>query len=98
MPLQLLRSRERAAAGERLSRETGMTFVETRSGECIDGVYRHPLRLASGKVAVIEKGREFTLVPWKPVLKRRLGQSVTGIMRGASASFELARKRGIGIG
>ena len=96
--LALLRSRELAAVGERLSRETGMTFVETRDGDRIDGVYRRPLRLASGKVAVIERGREFTLVPWKPVLERRLGQSVAGVMRGASVSFDLARKRGIGIG
>ncbi len=96
--LALLRSRELAAAGERLARETGMAFVETRDGARIDGVYRRPLRLASGKVAVIENGREFALVPWKPVIERRLGQSVAGIMRGASASFGLARKRGIGIG
>ena len=96
--LALLRNRELAAAGERLARETGMAFVETRDGARIDGVYRRPLRLASGKVAVIERGREFTLVPWKPVLERRLGQSVAGVMRGASVSFDLARKRGIGIG
>ena len=96
--LALLRSRELAAAGERISRETGMAFVETRDSDRIDGVYRHSLRLASGKVAVIEKGREFTLVPWKPVLERRLGQSVAGVMRGASVSFDIARKCGIGIG
>ena len=96
--LALLRSRELAAAGERHARESGMKFVETRDGDRIDGVYRRPLRLASGKAAVIEKSREFTLVPWKPVPERRLGQSVASIMRGASVSFDLARKRGIGIG
>ena len=74
--LALLRSRELAAAGERHARESGMKFVETRDGDRIDGVYRRPLRLASGKAAVIEKSREFTLVPWKPVPERRLGQSV----------------------
>ena len=96
--MQLLRSRELAAAGERIAKATGMAFVETRDGERIEGVYRRALRLASGKVAVIAKGREFTLVPWRPVLKRQLGQSVAGVMRGSSVSFDLTRKRAIGIG
>ena len=96
--LAQLRRREIASAGARIAQETGMTFVETRDGERIEGIYRRSLRLASGKIAVIEKGREFTLVPWRAVLERRLGQSVAGIMRGASVSFDLARKRGIGIG
>ena len=54
--LQLLRSREFAAAGERLAEETGMAFVETRDGERIEGVYRRPLRLASGKVGRHREG------------------------------------------
>lgn len=93
-----LRRREVSAAAQRLSKELGKSFAEPLDGERIEGVYRRPLRLASGKFAVIEKSKEFTLVPWRSVLERQRGQIVGGVMRGATASFEFGRKRGIGIG
>ena len=47
---------------------------------------------------MIEKSREFTLVPWRPVLERNLGKQVSGIMRGDSISWTLGRqRRGPGI-
>ena len=95
--LKLLRQREMANAGEKLSKEMGLTFSPTRDGDRIEGVYRRPVRLASGKFAVIEKSREFTLVPWRPVLERQRGKAIGGVMRGASASFEFGKKRGMGI-
>ncbi len=95
--LKLLRERELAARGERLSKEIGLSFTETQDGDRIEGVYRRPVRLASGKFAVIEKSKEFTLVPWRPVLEQQRGKVVGGVMRGALVSFEIGKKRGIGI-
>lgn len=54
--------------------------------------------LASGRFALIENAREFTLVPWRPVLERELGREVTGVMRGRTVSWSLGRRRGQGIG
>jgi len=96
--LQLLRRREFAAAGEGIAKETGLTFVEAQDGERIAGVYTGPVRLASGKFAVIEKPKEFTLVPWRPALERQRGKVVGGVVLGASISFDFTRKRGIVIG
>lgn len=96
--LRLLRQRELAAAGEKLAKEIGLPFAATNDGDRIEGVYRRPLRLASGKFAVLESSKEFTLVPWRPVLERRRGQAVGGVMRGSSVSFEFEKKRGIGLG
>ncbi|HXI87737.1 MAG TPA: DUF3363 domain-containing protein, partial [Parvularculaceae bacterium] len=96
--LRMLRRREVAAAGAKLAKETGLAFIEAQDGDRIEGVYKRPIRLASGKFAVIEKSKEFTLVPWRPVLERRRGQLVVGVVRGASISFDFTRKRGIGIG
>jgi hypothetical protein len=42
---------------------------------------------------VIEKSREFTLVPWRPVLERNLGREVSGIARGDTISWTLGRQR-----
>ena len=93
-----LRPRDLAAAGKKLSKEIGLAFAPTRDGARFEGVYRKPGRLASGKFAVIEKAQEFTLVPWRPVLERQRGKAVGGVMRGATASFEFGKKRGMGIG
>lgn len=51
--LKHLRQRELAAAGKKLSKEIGLAFAPTRDGDRIVGVYRKPLRLTSGKFAVI---------------------------------------------
>ena len=96
--LRLLHRRELTAAGEKVAKETGLAFVETRDGDRIEGIYRRPIRLASGKFAVIDKSKEFTLVPWRPVLERQRGKIVGGVMRGSSVSFDFTKKRGIGIG
>ncbi len=58
---------------------------------------RRSLMLASGRFAVLDVGVWFSLVPWKPVLEQRLGQTVTGITRGGSVSWDLFRQRGIGL-
>ncbi|MEQ8694817.1 MAG: relaxase/mobilization nuclease RlxS [Gammaproteobacteria bacterium] len=93
-----LRRREVSAAADRLSKELGKPFAAPLDGERIEGVYRRPFRLASGKFAMIEKSKEFTLVPWRPALERRRGQMVGGVVRGSSVSFDFLKKRGIGIG
>jgi type IV secretory pathway VirD2 relaxase len=96
--LHELRRRERGVAADRLSKELGKPYAAPLDGERIEGIYRRPLRLASGKFAVIEKSKEFTLVPWRPALERRRGQTIGAVMSGASVSFDFGQKRGMGIG
>lgn len=57
------------------------------------GTYRRRLDPASGRYALVEKSREFTLVPWRPILERSLGEPVSGIARGETISWSLGRKR-----
>ena len=92
--LGLLRRRELARVAAQLSGELGLRYTETGPGERIEGIYRRRLDLASGRFAVIEKSREFTLVPWRPVLERNLGKQVSGIARGNTISWTLGRQRG----
>ncbi|MFI5024289.1 MAG: relaxase/mobilization nuclease RlxS [Alphaproteobacteria bacterium] len=92
--LGLLRRRELARVGAQLSGELGLRYAEMEPGERIEGVYRRRLDLASGRFAVIQKSREFTLVPWRPVLERNLGKQVSGIARGDTISWTLGRQRG----
>ena len=92
--LGLLRRRELNRVAGQFSRELGLDYAEVRSGERIEGVYRRSIELASGRFAVIEKSREFTLVPWRPVLEHALGKQVSGIARGETISWSIGRQRG----
>ena len=91
--LGMLRRRELTRVAGQLSGELGLDYAEVRSGERIEGLYRRSLDLASGRYAVIEKSREFTLVPWRPVLERNLGEQVSGIARGETISWTIGRQR-----
>ena len=75
----------------------GKAHVIPRPGERVDGVYNRPLRLASGKYALIERGKSFSFVPWRDVLERSRGKTVSGVVRGATISWELGRQKGRGI-
>ena len=91
--LDVLRRRELLRVAGQLSDELGLAFVETKSGQSVEGVYRRAVDLAGGKAALIEKSREFTLVPWRPVLDPHLGQRVSGILRGDDISWSFGRQR-----
>lgn len=95
--LMHLRQRELSDVGEQLTKETGLDLVQPKEGERIEGVYRRAVTLASTKFAVLEKSKEFTLVPWRAALERHRGKLISGEMRGATLSFEVTKKRGIGI-
>lgn len=92
--LSRLQRRELLNVAGQLSDQLGVPFVEARAGERIEGVLRRPVDLVSGRFALIEKSREFTLVPWRPVLERQIGKSVSGIMRGDGISWAIGRGRG----
>ncbi len=95
--LALLRRREMNRIAGQLSDELGLSYAEAKPGERIEGIYRRPVELASGRYALIEKSREFTLVPWRPVLDRHLEKQVSGIMRGDSINWTIGRQRGPSI-
>lgn len=95
--LTTLRRRELTRVAGQLSDQLGLAYVETRHGEPVEGTLRRAVELASGKYAVIEKSREFTLVPWRSVLDRHIGQHVSGVMRGDTISWTIGRQRGPGI-
>ena len=91
--LDELRRLELTNASARLSVELGLPYTEAVKGGRIEGVYARKVDLASGRFAVIAKSREFTLVPWRPVLEEQLGKKVSGIMRGEETSWTVGRQR-----
>lgn len=96
--LAVLQRRELTGGAGQLSSELGLPFAEAPSESAIDEVYRRSVMVGGTKSAVIEKCREFKLVPWRPVLERVLGQQVTGIVRDGSISWTRGRTCGPEIG
>jgi len=89
-----LQRRELLRVAGQLSDELGMPFVEARASERIEGRLGRIVEMTSGRFVLIEKSREFTLVPWRPVLERQIGKPVAGIMRGDGISWTFGRQRG----
>ena len=93
-----LRQRDIRQATIQLAKELQLDPTFTRQGEQVSGTYRQAVNLASGKYAVIQKAKEFTLVPWRPEFEKLKGQSLAGVI-GANDAMELIgqRKRGLGV-
>ncbi len=92
--LSTLRARELATTGATIERETGLIHRQLNDGEQMSGTYRRSVQLASGRFAMLDDGRSFSLVPWRPVLEKRLGQQVAAIVSGPSVNWEFGRSRG----
>lgn len=88
-----LQRREMLRVAGQLSNELGMPFAEARPGDRIEGKLGRMVETTSGRYALIEKSREFTLVPWRQVLERQIGKNVSGIMRGEGISWTFGRQR-----
>jgi type IV secretory pathway VirD2 relaxase len=88
-----LQRRELLRVAGQLSDELGLAFTETRSGDRVEGTLGRMVEMTSGRFALVEKSREFTLVPWRPVLERQIGRPVAGIMRGDGVSWTFGRQR-----
>jgi type IV secretory pathway VirD2 relaxase len=91
--LDTLRRRELQHAGERLGDDIGKQFEPARIGEQIEGKIARRVDLESGSFAVVERSRDFTLVPWRDVLERNIGKAASGIMRTDGISWQFGRGR-----
>ena len=89
---------ELTRVGKAMAAERGLTFTAAKTGEYVSGTLVGSTQLASGRFAMIDDGIGFQLVPWQPVLEKRIGQHITGIMRSAGGiEWGFGRKRGLGI-
>lgn len=86
-----LQRRELLRAAGTLSEELGKPFVEAQAGGAIEGRLVRRVDLTGGRYALVEKSREFTLVPWRNVLEQRLGKQVGGIMRSDGVGWRFGR-------
>ena len=92
--LATLRGREIDSAAKSIAAETGLEHRPVADGERVTGTYRSNVQLASGRFALLDDRLGFSLVPWKPVIEHRLGQTMTAVVHGGGVSWEFGRQRG----
>jgi hypothetical protein len=95
--LGTLRGREIDSAAKTIAAETGLAHRVVADGERVTGIYRRNMQLASGRFAMLDDGVGFSLVPWKPVIEQRIGQTMTAVTRGNGVSWEFGRRLGPSI-
>ncbi len=95
--LVFLERQEIVEVGSKLAASRAVPFRQAGEGEKIKGTFKETVHLVSGKFALIENAHEFTLVPWRPVIDRHIGQEIAGIVQGRSVSWQFGRSLGIGL-
>lgn len=95
--LATLRERELAKAAQDIAAKTGLEHRPVVDGQRVAGIYRLSVVLASGRYAMLDDGRGFSLAPWKPVIEQRLGQQLAATVCGSGVSWEITRQRGRAI-
>lgn len=91
--VETLRRRELLRIAGQLSSELGLEFVESKTGDRIDGTLRRAVDMVSGRHALIVRAREFALVPWRPMLEPHVGKKVSGLIRGDTINWSIGRGR-----
>jgi len=95
--LNTLREREVAAVAQRIAIQTGLTYRAVGEDGQASGIYRRSVMLTSGRYAMLDDGLGFTLVPWRPVLSPRLGESMTVSVEQGRATWMFGQKRGLSL-
>ncbi len=75
--LETLQRREVVRIAVNLQKELGLTYQPLASGEPFRGQMKKTVKLASGRFAVVQKGKEFSLVPWKQAMALRKGNGLS---------------------
>jgi predicted transcriptional regulator len=90
-----LRDADLRSASNDLSEAYGKPFTPLGDSRQVEGVFQETLERPSGKFAVIERSRDFTLVPWRPVMEKSRGRSISGRISAGGISWDVTKQRGL---
>jgi hypothetical protein len=91
--LNTLRVRELDKVGAELAAKHKLPYRPCPSEGRIAGVYRRSVTLASGRFAMLDDGMGFSLVPWRPVIDKRIGQAVSASIQRSIVTWTFGRNR-----
>jgi type IV secretory pathway VirD2 relaxase len=84
--------------GRQMAADRGLTYMPPNAGEYVNGRLAGVANLISGRFAMIDNGLGFQLVPWQPLLEKRIGQHISGLQRDdGGIEWTLGRNRGLSL-
>jgi type IV secretory pathway VirD2 relaxase len=93
-----LQRQEVERVGQQMARDRGLTYMPANAGEYVGGRLAGVASLVSGRFAMIENGLGFQLVPWQPLLEKRIGQHIAGLQRDdGGIEWTFGRNRGLSL-
>jgi hypothetical protein len=96
--LATLERREIERVGQQMARDRGLTYVPANASEYVSGRLAGVASLVSGRFAMIDNGLGFQLVPWQPILEKRIGQHISGLQHDdGGIEWTLGRNRGLSL-
>jgi type IV secretory pathway VirD2 relaxase len=94
----ILERQEVDRVGHQMARERGLTYVPANASEYVSGRLAGVASLVSGRFAMIENGLGFQLVPWQPLLEKRIGRHIAGLQRDdGGIKWTLGRNRELSL-
>jgi type IV secretory pathway VirD2 relaxase len=84
--------------GQEMAKVRGRTFQQADVGGYVSGTLIGSTTIAGGRYAMLDDGLGFSLVPWQPVLEKRIDRYITGTMRDdGGIDWGFGRQRGLGL-
>ncbi len=74
--LDTLQRRELNRVAMKLQKDLGLTYQPLASGERLKGQISKTVKLVSGRFAVLQKGKEFALVPWNQAMRMQKNKGI----------------------
>jgi type IV secretory pathway VirD2 relaxase len=93
--MRTLRKAEIDNIVQQVSRDLNATYMPSKPGARIAGVYDRAIATPTGKLAVIRRDDTFALAPWRPALEPLRGRVVSGVVGPSRVTWSLDRGRGI---
>ena len=93
--LAALEKRDLEDAAKLVAQRLGKAFTQAPQSGRISGAYVERLDRPSGRYGVIERAKDFSLVPWREVMDRNLGKQISGIIHGRQISWTLGKTHNI---
>jgi len=79
-----------------IAKETGLTYRAIQPGDRIEGTFKRVHQTEHAKFAIIDRGREFSVVPWKSSLEKLRDRPIEITMsRTRDIAWTIGRTRGL---
>lgn len=92
--LEALKRQDLDHIGQALAAKLGKSYEPLPKSGRVEGTYSQSVVRPNGKFAVIERGKSFTLAPWRRAMDRARSMEISGTITSRSISWTFGKGRG----